>query len=56
MMKHKIWKRVKKSQVPNGAKTLDSVWSMKKKASVTLQGRLEAHGCSQKDEENCGSL
>ena len=49
MIKHNLWRTIKKSQVTRGARNLHAKWSMKKKANWALQGRLTAHGCSQKD-------
>ena len=51
IMKQKVGRPIKMSKVPKGAKLLDLVLSVKKKADGTLQCRLIAHGCSQKDKE-----
>ena len=54
-MKQKVRRTVKKSQIPKGAKILGFIWSMKKKADGTLQGRLRAHILRQKDGEHYDS-
>ena len=33
MIKHKVWRQVKKNQVPKGTRILGLVWSMKKTAN-----------------------
>ena len=56
MIKHKVWRPVRKSYILNSTRILGSVWSMKKEADGTLWDTLTAHGCSQKDGEHYNSF
>ena len=47
MIKNKVFKTVRKKDLPPGTKIIDSVWAMKKKSSCTLHGRLNARGFKQ---------
>lgn len=47
MVSHKVWKPVKKKQVPKWAKILTSTWAMKQKASGVLRARVNAPGFEQ---------
>ena len=47
MMKHKVWKVVKKEDVPTGAIVLGSTWAMKQKADGTKRARVNARGYQQ---------
>ena len=40
MVKHKVWKPVKKSEVPVRSKGLTSTWAMKKKSNGTYRARI----------------
>ena len=55
MIKHKLWRPVKKNQIVKRAKTLGSLSYMKKKAGRSLQGILTVHQCSQKNVEHYDS-
>ena len=56
MIKHEVWRPMKKSQFPKGTRILGLVCFMKKKADGTsLGGGLTAHGCSQKDRDHYDS-
>ena len=47
MVKNNVFKAVPRSEMPEGAKTIDSTWACKKKSSVKLRGRLNARGFKQ---------
>ena len=55
MMTPKVLRPIKKHQASKGTRILSFVWSMKKKADGTSQGRMTVHGHSQKDKECCVS-
>jgi len=50
--RHNVWEPVKRSDVPSGAKILDSTWAMKKKSNGKLRGRLNARGFRQEEGEH----
>jgi len=52
MQKHKVFKPIKRSQVPKYAKILSSMCAMKKKASGIHCAWLNAHGYEQIDGEH----
>ena len=47
MVKHKVWKPVKKSEVPVRSKVLTSTWAMKKKSNGTYRARINGRGYEQ---------
>eukprot|EP00957_Ditylum_brightwellii_P181925 13859875-Ditylum_brightwellii.AAC.1 len=47
--RHKVWRPVKKSQVPDGAKILTSTWAMKPKANGVKRARLTTQGFEQEE-------
>jgi hypothetical protein len=49
MMKFKVFKPVKRSELPDGAKVLSTTWAMKKKSNGTFRARLNARGFEQID-------
>ena len=49
MTMKKVWKAVKKKDVPKGAKILSSTWAMKKKANGEYRARLTGRGYEQID-------
>ena len=44
MVKHKVWRQVRKSDVPVKAKILTSTWAMKKKSNGTYRARINGRG------------
>jgi hypothetical protein len=52
MMKHGVFKMVKRDEVPDDAKILTSTWAMKKKSNGTLQARINGRGYEQVDGEH----
>ena len=49
MVKHGVFKVVRKIDLPKGTKILTSTWAMKKKANGTLRARVNARGYEQID-------
>ena len=49
MVKHKVWRPVKMSDVPVRAKILTSTWAMKKKSNGTYRVRINGRGYYQID-------
>ena len=52
MITKRVWKPVRRSEVPSEAKVLTSTWAMKKKSNGTLRARLNARGYEQVDGEH----
>ena len=49
MRDNKVFKAVKREDVPDGANIIDSTWAMKKKANGTYRARMAARGFKQQD-------
>ena len=49
MVKHQVWEKTPRSEVPAGTKILTSTWAMKHKANGTLRARVNARGFEQVD-------
>ena len=49
MVKHEVWKKVLKTDLPAWAKVLTSTWAMKKKSNGTFRARINARGYKQVD-------
>jgi Reverse transcriptase (RNA-dependent DNA polymerase) len=49
MMYHKVFKLVKRSELPKGSKILTESWAMKKKSNGTFRARLNGRGYEQVD-------
>ena len=47
MVDHKVFKTIKKKDVPPNAKILTLIWAMKQKADGTKRARVNAHGYKQ---------
>ena len=47
MVKHNVWKPVKRDEMPRHAKPLTSTWAMKKKSNGKYRARLNARGFQQ---------
>jgi hypothetical protein len=52
MMKHNVFQKVPRDEVPEGGNILTSTWSMKKKNNGTFRARMNARGFQQIDGEN----
>ena len=52
MVQHKVWKPVKRKDVPVGAKVITSTWAMKKKSNGVKRARLNGRGYEQVDGEH----
>ena len=53
--KYKVFKPVKKEEVPKDAKILSTTWAMKKKSNGTYRARMNMRGYEQKDGEHFDS-
>ena len=45
----RVFQEVKRSELPQGVKPIDSTWALKKKSNGTRRGRLTARGFKQID-------
>jgi hypothetical protein len=55
MVDHKVFRLVKRSDIPKDAKVLTSTWAMKKKSNGKYRARLNARGYEQVDGEHYDS-
>ena len=51
MVKHKVWKTVKKADLEPNTKIIDSTWACKKKSNGTLRARMNTRGYKQLEGE-----
>ena len=47
MLKNEVFQAIEKSELPEGAKVIDSTWACKKKSNGFLRSRLNAKGFKQ---------
>gem|GEM_PF-6951265 len=52
MEKYKVWKQVRREEVPNDATIITSTWAMKKKSNGAYRARLNGRGYEQIDGEH----